>query len=71
MQVLTGHGRREELEAHANAGFLLENSMHDSSRDADDGLMCSMYDVLRLYVILNQLLLNEWDVLECLQWPSD
>ena len=71
MQVLTAHGRRKELEAYANAGFLLENSMHSSSRDVDDGLMCSMYDVLRLYLVLNQLLLNEWDVLECLQWPPD
>ena len=71
MQVLTGNGRVKELGACADAGYLLENSMHDSSRDADDGLMCSMYDVLRLYVILNQLLHNEWDVLECLQWPSD
>lgn len=71
MQVLVSHGRRQELQAFADAGYHLESCMHDSFRCADDGLSCSMYDVLRLYLVLNQLLHNEWDVLECLQWPSD
>jgi hypothetical protein len=71
MQVLVGHGRMQELEAYANAGYHLESSMQDSFRAADDGLACSLYDTLRLYMVLNQLLHNDWDVQECLRWPSD
>lgn len=71
VQVLVGHGRLKELEAYANAGYHMESSMHDSFRAADDGLSCSMYDTLRLHLVLNQLLHNDWNVLECLEWPSD